>query len=172
VKQRQVQKENACLNWYRITNSETETIPTLRIRDILSRGHSYQIDIGSAEFLLSPAQKLTSGPPNAAADELNHFKAYPISKAPPISRAIQLRDSLGPTDRKILRAAFLCVPVQQWHHHEHFPIEGPEGCFVVYELESNKLSAKVSTIDQFGLNELRVESCVWLCVPAKIISDS
>ena len=171
MQEKRPQDRDSCLNWYRITNAKSAPKRVLSLRDHLHGSNSYQLRLGSAEFLLSPARRLTSGSPSEASDRLSYFKAYRIIEAPQVDRQVELNDSFGPSGRQVVRAALLCIPVEQWHHHEHFPIQNPKDCLVVYELQPHKHDAKTSTLDQFGLNELNIESCVWLSVPAQIVAD-
>jgi hypothetical protein len=88
-----------------------------------------------------------------------------------MQRIVRLTDSLGPATRKIEQASFLCVPAAEWHHHEYFPIKNVSRCLVVYELQPQKVQAKVSTVDQFGLNQLTIDSLDRLVVSGEIASN-
>ena len=84
---------------------------------------------------------------------------------------IKLLESEGPAQRKVGKPLFLCVPTEEWHHHEHFPATHPMGCFVVYELDPREHSGDISLMDQFGLNQISVSKSNWLCVRAMMLFD-
>ena len=169
--EKRARDRDSCLNWYRITDAKSEPARRLSLRDPLHGSDSYPLRVGSAEFVLSPAQRLTSGSPSEASARLSYFKAYRIVEGPQVNQQVELNDSLGPQSRQVIRAALLCIPVEQWHHDDHSPIKNPKDCLVVYELQPHKHNAKMSIMDQFGLNELSIESSVWLTVPAEIVAD-
>ena len=164
--QKAVQERKSCLNWYQILEPSTEPRRTLTVRDALRANGAYQITIGRSAFLLSPAQRLTTGSPSPIPDTLNYFKAYEILDAPSINQKVKLSGTFGPAERTATKAVFLCVPVEEWHHDEHFPVKNSQDYLVVYELLPHKHTAKIATIDQFGLNELEARSSNWLCVHA------
>jgi hypothetical protein len=70
-----------------------------------------------------------------------------------------------------VKAAYLCVPVDHWHHHEHSPIKNKEECFIVYQLEPERVNEAFGTLDQFGLNQLKSVSSGWICVPARLVNN-
>ena len=159
---------NAYLNWYRITRPITEPRRILQVRDSLHGDEVHKLAIENAAFLLSPAQKVSSGPPSEVAGRLSYFKAYDVLNGRPLNRDIELTQTLGRGNRSVLQPVFFCVPVEEWHHHDHFPIKNLENCMVVYELKPSKQEGNITTIDQFGLNRLKTDSNQWLCVPATI----
>jgi hypothetical protein len=165
-------ERDAYFNWYEIRKPPRETQRFVPVRDSLQAGTVYMVRIGAPSFLLSPARRLTSGPPAPVSDRLSYFKAYRIVSGEPINKEVKLTNTLGPETRTAVRPALLCVPAEQWHHAEHSPIKRAKHCLVVYELQVCEHSATISTLDQFGLNELDVESSVWLCVPAEIAVDT
>jgi hypothetical protein len=164
-----VQDRNACLNWYKIAKPATEPRRILSVRDSLRGKDAYRITIENSMFLLSPAQRLTSGPPGQIPAGLNYFKAYKIVDGPQLGQKVKLNGTFGPEDRMATKAAFFCVPVEKRHHHERSPVKNPEACLLVYELLTQKCKASVTTIDLFGLNKMEARSGKWLCVPAQII---
>ena len=164
-----VRSQNAYLNWYKITEPTSEPQRILSVRDALRGNEAHQITIEDSAFLLSPAQRITTGPPSELPDGLNHLKAYKIVKGPQLSEKVELTGAFGPKDRTAVKAAFFCVPVEQWHHHDRFPIKDSQRCMLVYELLPQEHTSSVTTIDQFGLNNLEVRSSKWLCVPAQIV---
>ena len=160
--------EDTYLNWYKIEKPVAEPRRVLSVRDPLRGNGRHQIVIENAAFLLSPSQRVTSGPPSRIPAELNPFKAYRIVGSVTGNWKAKLTGSFGPEERVATKAVFLCVPVQQWHHDEHFAIKNPAACMLVYELIPNEVKLKVSTIDQFGLNSLAVSSTKWMCLPTQV----
>ena len=65
--------QNAYLNWYKITRPTPEQQRVLSVRDPLHGNDVHQLTIENAAFLLSPAQRITSGPPSKLPDRLNYF---------------------------------------------------------------------------------------------------
>ena len=63
--------QNAYLNWYKITEPTSEPQRILSVRDTLRANEAHQITIENAAFLLSPAQRITTGPPSELPDGLN-----------------------------------------------------------------------------------------------------
>ena len=164
-----VEEQNTFLNWYKIAKPATESQRTLSVRDSLRGNEAYQITIEKSEFLLSPAQRVTSGPPGRIPAGLNYFKAYKIVGGPQIDQKVKLSGTFGPEDRMATKATFLCVPVEKSHHDERFPIKNPKACMLVYELLPQKCKVRITTIDLFGLNKMKARSGKWLCVPAQIV---
>ena len=159
-----IQEPRAYLNWYEIAQPPKEPRRTVVVRDPLRGNDAHSITIGSSAFLLSPAQRITTGSPSPIPGGLNYFKAYRILDAPLVRQMVKLMGSLGPEDRTATRAILLCVPIEQWHHDEHVRVKDSQDCLIVYELLPQKHSLSISTIDQFGLNELDAQSSNWLCV--------
>ena len=161
-----IQEPRAYLNWYEIAQPPIEPTRTVDVRDPLRGKDAHSITIGSSAFLLSPAQRITTGSPSPIPDGLNYFKAYRILDAPLVSKTVKLNGTFGPADRTATRAILLCVPIEQWHHDEHFRVKDSEICLIVYELLPQTHGVSITTLDQFGLNTLDVDSSNWLCVRA------
>jgi hypothetical protein len=163
-------KKETYLNWYKIEKPRAEPRRALSVRDPLRGNAQQQIVIEHAAFLLSPSQSVTSGPPSRIPDGLNPFKAYRIVDSIPARWQVKLTGSFGTPDRVATRPVLFCVPVQQWHHDEHFPIKNPAACMLVYEQIPSEIDLKVTTLDQFGLNSLTVSSAKWICLPSEILT--
>jgi hypothetical protein len=163
-----VQLPNAYLNWYKIEKPVSEPRRTLSVRDSLRGNEKVEVTVENSAFLLSPSQRVTAGPPSRVPDGLNHFKAYRIVNSPKMQRELHITGAFGPEDRVTTKAALLCVPVEQWHHDEHSTVKNPTACLMVYELQPVELDSSITTIDQFGLNQLKASSGNWLCVPAQM----
>jgi hypothetical protein len=157
----------AYLNWYTIKDGSRES-GTLRIRDSLRGEQSYPVTIAEAAFLLSPAQRISSGPPSPLPEGLNYMIAYRVVDAPPADPPATSPG--GPRASRVAgRPAYLCLPVEEWHHDEHFPVQDARTCLIVYETEPQAAESRISTIDQFGLNELTATSRAWSCVSAEVV---
>lgn len=162
----------AVFNWYEIKKAKTEPRRVLTVRDTLRADEVYEITIEKRAFLLSPSQQLTSGPPSSTARERGMFQAYEIVNARQQSRKVKLTNTSGPGKRTIKHASFFCVPVEQWHHDDHSTTKNPNHCFMVYELQPHAVKSSVTTLDQFGLNDLETGSSKWLCASAQLVSRS
>ena len=89
--------------------------------------------------------------------------------ASPVSQQLKLAGTFGPADRTVTKAAYLCVPVEQRHHHDHFPVKSAQACLLIYEVRPHEPKISVTTMDQFGLNTLDVQSSKWLAVPVQLV---
>ena len=160
-------RRSAYLTWYRITNARPSERRQVDVTDLVRGADSRPLTIESAEYLLSPAQRITSGPPDDIPDGLDHYKAYRIVDAEPIQLDVTLSGAVGPANRRLGTPLFLCVAAEEWHHDELFPASHRRDGFVVYEMEDAVLDASsITLMDQFGLNRFSNESSRWLCVRA------
>jgi hypothetical protein len=159
------------LTWYSITRPTPETTRAISVRDELRGRDRYEVTLGKPAFLLSPAQRVTTGAPSDIPDSLNYFKAYAISRGEAVGRELTLNGAYGPQKRRVVKACYFCVPVDHWHHDDHTPIKRRERCFMVYELEQAEVEQKITTLDQFGLNRLNASASGWICVPARIVNE-
>ena len=167
-----VEEQNTFLNWYKIAKPATESQRILSVRDSVRGDDAYRITIEKPVFLLSPARRITSGPPGQIPAGLNYFKAYKIVDGSKVRQQVKLTGAFGPVERVATQASFLCVPVEKWHHDEKFPIKNSQACMVVYELLPEKCKVNVTTLDLFGMNKMEGSSGKWLCVPAEIVEGS
>lgn len=156
------------LNWYTITRPTTASTRVLSVRDSLRGGDAYNITINEPAFLLSPAQRITTGEPSDIPETLNYFKAFVIADGDQTKREVKLNGAMGREKRIVLRAAYFCVPVEHWHHDEHSPIKTVDRCLVIYELQPEDCKSTITTLDHFGLNKLEAGSSSWLCIPARL----
>lgn len=168
---RKVKDEKAYLAWYKIVNAKKQAPRKVAVLDLIRGSESTPLTIGAAEYFLTPAQRITTGPPSEIPGGLDHYKAYRILDAPSRELVVTLTDSAGPAERKVGKPIFLCVAAKEWHHEEHFPASHPEAGFVVYELDDQEHAEKFSLIDQFGLNQVTVSKSRWLCVRAMLPDD-
>lgn len=164
-----IQEPKAYLNWFKIAKPAEEPERVVTVRDALRGKDTQQMTIERPVYLLSPSQRLKSGSPSPIPDKLNYFMAYEINDSPAIKQPVKLAGAFGPEDRTATKAVLLCLPVEQWHHHQHSPVKNAQRCLVVYELLPHLHASTVNTIDQFGLNKLETQSSKWLCVDAQLV---
>ncbi len=169
---RAVGKERAYLAWYKIVNAKREVARKVTVLDPIRGSEDATMTIGSADYFLSPAQRISTGPPSEIPHGLDHYKAYRILDAPSRELEVNLTGTTGPANRRIGKPLFLCVAAEEWHHDEHFPASHRKACFVVYELDPQDRSEQISLIDQFGLNQINTSKSRWLCVHAMLSSKT
>ena len=162
--------EKAFLAWYKIENPKPMTSRKVKVLDLVRGMKTEPFEITTAEYFLTPAQRITTGPPSEVPVGLDHYKAYRIVDAPALELEVEIKGSVGDGKRTVGRPVLLCVPAEEWHHAEYFPATHPSGCFVVYELDASELSEQYSFIDQFGLNQLGASASRWLCVRGALSS--
>lgn len=160
------------LAWYKIADPTNDDNGSWMLEDA-ANSKPYPVDLGGARFLLTPAKRLTSGTPKKEPKDLDIFKAYEISKSS--CEPIELQQD-HPLVGKLTGKAkpkYLCLPVQESHHDEVFPIKNPDFCFVVYEfIRPVKIDSETSlaSIDQFGIHRLNATQSSLICVPARVRS--
>ena len=169
---RPVKKEKAYLVWYKIAKPKKESSRKVTVIDLLRGADVPPLTIGAAEYFLSPAQRITTGPPSEVPHGLDHYKAYRILDAPFLNLDVTLTESAGPAKRRVGKPLFLCVAAEEWHHEEHFKASHRRDCFVVYELDLRDHAEKFSLIDQFGLNQVSASKSRWLCVRARLSANA
>jgi hypothetical protein len=166
---RRQKKPIAYLSWYKIVQPKGEPQRTVSVLDLVRGGEDMELSISKAEFFLSPSQSIATGTPDPVPAGLDQYKAYQVIDGAAVDREIEVVDADEKETRKLLRPLFVCIAVEEWHHDEHFASSHPRGCFVVYQLDSKTSDEKFSTIDQFGLNQLRASSSDWLCVRGALL---
>ncbi len=169
---RPVKEIKAYLTWYKILDPKREPQRKVEVLDFARGADHTSLTIESAEYLLSPAQRITSGPPSDIPDGLDHYIAYRIIDAPSLELTVELSDSYAAAKRKLGKPLFLCVAAQEWHHDEFFEASHRRACLVVYQLNEQDQQKQFSTIDQFGLNQLRSSKSQWLCVRGSLLKKS
>lgn len=170
--ERPVKKPLAYLNWFKIVDPSAQPVREVGVMDMVRGSQSKMLRIQSAEYLLSPSQLITTGSPDPIPVGLDHYKAYRVVDAASLDRQIEVTDSAGTNTRRLGKPLFVCLPTEEWHHDEHFPVSHPSDCLVVYELDELGHTESVSVIDQFGLNELRTKQSKWLCVRAVLLRNT
>ena len=158
-------KDRAFICWYKVERdpqpAEQRKIKTL---DFLRNGKNLELKIESEpSFLLSPAQYLSAGEPAPVPEGLDHYLAFKVTEEASIGKSVQLTGRLNgekTSQRQVGKAAYICLPTSEWHHDEHFEVSHRLTCFVAYELDrsvKDGTNQKLSTLDQFGLNQLTVQ---------------
>jgi hypothetical protein len=56
--------------------------------------------------------------------------------------------------------------------YEPLAVKKPSACLIAYELPPHGLNIGITTIDQFGLNQLKARSDKRLCVPSELVNSS
>ncbi len=164
-----VAQQGACFNWYKIDEPNKEPERPLSVQSPFLGEASVEVVIGNAACLLSPAKRLTTGRPSDASEGLSYLKGYRILEGRDLRKKVQLTLGSDPELNTVTKAAFLCVPADEWHHDEHFPIHNKDGCLMIYELLPTSQTGNITTIDQFGLNKLEAHSGRYLLAPATIV---
>ena len=167
--ERPPKEKAAYLNWFQITDVAVDAVRHVSTLDMVRGSSSEPLKIQGAEFLLCPAQLITTGIPDPIPFGLDHYKAYRVVDAPSVDLKVVLTGSVGSADRKLLRPIFVCLPTSEQHHDEEFSVTHPKDCFVVYELDKLAHQQTFSTLDQFGLNELKSTEIRWICVRAAFL---
>ena len=161
----------AYLTWYRIGNPVASSPRTLSVLDRVRGENGTRLTLGDAEYVLSPAQRILSGPPEQIPDGLDHYVAYRIVDAKPLQMSIEIRAAETTQRREVSRPLYCCLAAKQWHHEDFIDVTHPRDCFVVYEMDSQSNDEKLSTIDQFGMNRLRATESQWLGVRAAVFAS-
>ncbi|MCP4192335.1 MAG: hypothetical protein GY768_17115 [Planctomycetaceae bacterium] len=165
--------ETLIFSWYQIPAPETPV--ALRNLRLSPNGGESEIivEVGEASYFLSLSQQLTEGTPAENPPGMSQFVAYPISSCNSTKRNVEIVSPDGLQDFDLASPEFVCLPVKEWHHEEHFGITEPNLCWLVYA--TDQLGGKehtVSTLEQFGLSKLNVQPAKWLCLPATKLGPS
>ncbi len=160
---------NAYLNVYEINRPATSEERVVTVREFTTRTVERQITIGQAAYALIPTQHITTGPPSPLDPRLDRYKAYRILKADPGRVEIRLTNGYGTSNIAIVEAAFLCMPVEEWHHEEHFPVHDPLRWMLIYAVKPAAFKNNIVTMDSFGLHTLAATEIVWLGTPVQSI---
>ena len=168
---RAVKSPRAYMNWFTIKNPTQQPKRQVDVLDMVRGGNSKQLQIGSAAFLISPSQQLTSGAPDEIPEGLDIYKAYEIHDGSSVDLKLDIDGSLGKGKVSVGKPIYLCMSSEEWHHDETFSVTHPNDCFVVYEIEEQPAVSTFNTIDQFGINELKGSTLRWICVRAAFLRD-
>ncbi|MEM7474284.1 MAG: hypothetical protein AAF483_04770 [Planctomycetota bacterium] len=163
-------KTPAFMSWYKITYGGGDQENRLKIQDAIS-DKSYRVQIGEAKYFLSVAQRIETGRPKDEDKSLDLFKAYEIKLDSKQDAKIKRSETFFGGKEATAVPAFLCVPVEESHHQETFPIKNDSRCLVVYKCNDSILAKKSSLtiIDQFGLHRVQTIRSELVCVEAIIL---
>lgn len=168
---RAAKKTKAYQQWYRIADPMPEPQRTVTVLDLVRGSENMTLSIGTAEYFLSPAQRITSGQPAPVPQGLDQYKAYRVVDPVSLASEIRMDDGTQQRKRQLSIPLFVCVPVEEWHHDDYFASSHPRACFVVYQLDPQSDDRKIHTLDQFGLNQLQVSKSEWLTVHGTLLES-
>lgn len=95
----------------------------------------------------------------------NHYLCYDIEPYV-VSKGVSLKDQFQSKGFEVIRAKYLCNPVQKNHDGKTYEIIDRETHFVCYEvIPHNTINRKVITHDQFGIKSLKAVQTEEICVP-------
>lgn len=152
-------KQGVFMHWYQIASEESSVgTKELKTLDFLRNSKNLKLEIATTpSFLLSPSQLLGSGEPAPVPDGLDHFLAFEVRTELSLDKEVEITGGLtsSKSSRKLGKAKYICVPAHEWHHDEEFEVTHRLTCLVAYSIgQSSGEESKVSTLDQFGLNQL------------------
>ena len=162
-------KPPAILNWYTVQEPALQIDRTLLLADFLS-DRPYRVKLAEPMYLLSPAQKVTTGDPAAIPQDLNYFLAYRIEQSDQPVDAYKNLVIERPPERKLLSPYLVCLPIEERHHFDHFPVKAKGVLLVVYKATPHSHEENVSTLDQFGFNRLKMLSNDWIYIKGRLLS--
>ena len=162
-------KPPAILNWYTVQESALESGRTLLLTDLLS-ARPYRVKLAEPRYLLSPAQKVTTGNPAAIPQGLNYFLAYRIEESDQPLDEFKNRVIGKSPRRKLLSPYLICLPVEERHHFDRFPVKAKGVLLVVYKATPRSQEGNISTLDQFGVNRLEMLSNDWIYIKGRMLS--
>lgn len=142
-------------------------------RDIAIRDRIHQtpatLRLGDAKHFLSKAQWITTGAPGELEPQLDFYKAYEVLDAPENEPAkLRLTAINGQSERVLLKPAFVCLPVEESHHENSYPIHSADRCIVLYQAGEIEVDRKLSTIDQFGLHTMKATASRLIALTGEI----
>ena len=168
---RAVKSPQAYMNWFAIKNAVAQPRREVDVLDMVRGASSKRLRIGNEAFLISPSQLLTSGTPDEVPEGLDVYKAYQIHDGAAVGLKLGIDSSVGTGTATVGKPVYLCMPSEEWHHDETFPVTHPNDCFVVYEIDDQPTTSTFNTIDQFGINELKASNVTWICVRAAFLRE-
>ena len=163
---RSAKGQKAHLTWYKIANSVEGRTREVSVVDLVNGSNSIPLKVGRAEYFLSPAQRITTGPPAEVPDGLDRYTAYKILNPKMTNLDVVLSESIGPAKRNVRNPVFLCIATEEWHHEQHFDATHARDCFIAYELGKTKYVGTVNSMDQFGLHQMKAQGGGYLLVKA------
>ena len=146
-----------------------------------------RVEVGPIEFLLLPAQQLTDGQPEPS-QEPTAYEVRPVLNPAALIPLAALTPAAA--RYKLLAASHLCLPAEYFHHFEHTKIENAGRGLVLFSTESTESTEmrtatstktpeesarkKMSIVDDFGTNQLQIQSVtrvgVWVRIQILAVS--
>ena len=160
-------QQPAFLSWYSIRKPAGDT-QTLKF-SIAKPNQTIELQIEEAEYVLCPSKELQDGRPAEVPERLSYLKAFKIKDAPRVETKVQLSGAAGPKSRQVAKPTHVCIPMQQWHHDEHFVVTDEKTCYLIFSVEPAKASMEMAAIDQFGLHGLDVKKSSMVMLPVKLL---
>ncbi|MEM8736388.1 MAG: hypothetical protein AAGG44_19320, partial [Planctomycetota bacterium] len=160
----------AYLNWYQISYGGGDSEHNLTL-GLPQQDRLIQAKVGPAEFFLTPAQRITSGPPSDVPESLGLFKAYRVIELQGWkTREAKLAGTFsGVNSVSLSDAVYICLPAEESHHDEVIEIQDPTACWIVFKTDKSTTKTKVTSIDQLGMQNLSSISAEHILVPAKLV---
>lgn len=152
-----IQKENNHLIFYSISTS----VGPPKVVTADNQFGVQELNVLQPVFLALPTEKSGFGAPT----NLDHFKCYQATGAP-VSARVDLNDQFhGEPGVLVFEPKLFCNPVEKIHGGVT-PIQNPVDHLVCYNIRGNPFAAQVQARNQFGPQNLIVESADLLCVPS------
>ncbi len=162
----------ARLNWYAIAEP-WQADPGIVIVSLEGAGgKQVAVRLEKSVYFLSTTKKLAEGKPPPAPKALSHFVAYRIQDGQKLGQTgdVEVTTGAAKTKVRLKDATFLCVPAEEWHHGELFPVHDRGFCMIVFTTApfGNAVPSKTGTLDQFGLNSLQLGRAELVGVAARL----
>jgi hypothetical protein len=163
----------AYFNWYAIENAQAALKNAVSVTDSVVAKGDLTIKLGEEAFLVTPAERISSGSPPPSEDWSQFMKAYKVESCSmgdkplaTISDSVEIDTLAGKLSVRGLQLAYVAVPCEWWHHDEYRKVASSSDRVLIYEIkDASKVAQTVTTIDEFcGLNSLRLSAARWICV--------
>jgi hypothetical protein len=158
---------NAHLTVYQMLRPPGEPKRIVTLSNQLTGEENVDWNIGDAELLLVPAEKVEPG--SQPQTNLEHFKCYSVTSRCALDRRLTLKDQFDEEEERITKLTpfMFCVPVLK----NAEPLSNCDDHLAIYAFEPNTTLQPVKTVtvkDQFFPDgkPVTVTKSVWLCVPS------
>jgi|GEM_PF-2644977 hypothetical protein len=135
--------QHTSYNWYKIVGSN-HLLNAIQPKDVTFQWNGENFRIERPAYLLTPATILQQSAADAGPDDANVLLAFQLS---------QKKSAIDP--HKPPKARFLCIAVRQRHHDEIYEISFPDCEYLLSQIDSQELTGKINTVDQFGLHRVK-----------------
>ena len=116
----------------------------------------------AAAFLAGSAQAQTVNL-NPIGIDPEHYQCYRPAEPVPVEHSVKLSDQFGTATVRLVKVAFLCVPVSK---NGELLADKKSHLVCYFERLGNEANRKVVTINQLGKLQYGVGQAVMLCVPS------